>query len=54
MTINRNPLEIIFWDVHHGNAILIRTPNSKTIIQHLGVGDYSENSIMDSNLLQSI
>jgi len=38
-------LKIIFWDVQHGNAIFIKTPNNKNIIQDLGVGDYSEGSI---------
>ena len=30
------------WDVKHGNAIYIRTPNEKHIVIDLGVGDYSE------------
>lgn len=30
------------WDVKHGNAIYIRTPNNKHIVIDLGVGDYSE------------
>jgi len=32
------------WDVKHGNAIYIRTPNNKTIVIDLGRGDYSEDS----------
>jgi len=47
---NRNPLEIIIWDVQHGNAILIKTPNGKSLIHDIGVGDYSENSISFSPL----
>ncbi len=39
-----NTLEIIIWDVQHGNAILIKTPNKKIIIQDIGIGDYSEKS----------
>lgn len=38
-----NTLELIIWDVQHGNAILIKTPNKKIIIQDIGIGDYSEN-----------
>lgn len=30
------------WDVKHGNAIYIKTPNEKHIVIDLGVGDYSE------------
>lgn len=30
------------WDVKHGNAIYIKTPNDKHIVIDLGVGDYSE------------
>ncbi|UCS95231.1 hypothetical protein KZP23_09580 [Echinicola marina] len=30
------------WDVKHGNAIYIRTPNDKHLVFDLGVGDYSE------------
>ena len=33
---NQNALEIIIWDVQHGNAILIKTPNGKNIIQDIG------------------
>lgn len=47
---NKKLLEIVFWDVQHGNAIYIKTPNDKTIIQDLGVGNYSESSINFSPL----
>lgn len=30
-----NTLEIIIWDVQHGNAILIKTPNKKIIFKIL-------------------
>ncbi len=29
------------WDVQHGNAIYINTPNNKHIVINLGVGEYS-------------
>lgn len=32
------------WDVKHGNAIYVRTPNDKNIVIDLGRGDYSEKS----------
>lgn len=32
------------WDVKHGNAIYVRTPNDKHMVFDLGRGDYSENS----------
>jgi len=32
------------WDVKHGNAIFVRTPDNKNLVYDLGRGDYSENS----------
>lgn len=37
-------VEMIFWDVQHGNATYIRTPNNKHIVIDLGMGDYSGNN----------
>ncbi|GAA3984601.1 hypothetical protein GCM10022246_40430 [Pedobacter ginsengiterrae] len=37
-------VKIRIWDVKHGNAIFIRTPNNKHLVYDLGRGDYSENS----------
>lgn len=34
-------VEMIFWDVQHGNAVFIRTPNNRVIVIDLGIGDYS-------------
>ncbi|ODS37411.1 MAG: hypothetical protein A7316_09440 [Candidatus Altiarchaeales archaeon WOR_SM1_86-2] len=31
-------LEIVFWDVQHGSATYIKTPNGKHIVQDLGTG----------------
>lgn len=37
-------VEIITWDVQHGDAILIKTPNDKVIVIDLGIGSFqSEN-----------
>lgn len=35
-----NSLEMVFWDVQHGNATYIRTPSQKHIVLDLGVGSY--------------
>lgn len=43
-------LEIVFWDVQHGNATYIKTPNGKHIVQDLGTGSYNENNISFSPL----
>ncbi|KRB55492.1 ComEC/Rec2 family competence protein [Flavobacterium sp. Root186] len=37
-------LKVRVWDVKHGNAIFVRTPNNKNLVYDLGRGDYSENS----------
>lgn len=34
-------LEMIVWDVQHGNAIYVKTPNNKHLVFDLGIGDYS-------------
>lgn len=33
-------LDIIFWDVQHGNAAYLNTPNGKTFVIDLGVGSF--------------
>lgn len=33
-------LEFVFWDVQHGSATYIKTPNGKHIVQDLGTGSY--------------
>lgn len=35
-------LVIVVWDVQHGNAIFIKTPNNKYIVIDMGVGNYSK------------
>ena len=35
-------LEIRIWDVQHGNAVYIKTPNGKHIVQDLGIGCLKE------------
>lgn len=34
-------VEMIVWDVQHGNAIYVKTPNNKNLVFDLGIGDYS-------------
>lgn len=36
-------LEFVFWDVQHGNACYIHTPNGRHMVIDLGTGSYSEN-----------
>lgn len=32
---------MIVWDVQHGNAIYVKTPNNKHLVFDLGIGGYS-------------
>ena len=43
--MNNKPLTLKFWDVQHGHAIYIKTPNNKHIVIDLGTG----RKINDSN-----
>lgn len=36
-------LEFVFWDVQHGNACYIKTPNDRHIVVDLGIGSYGTN-----------
>lgn len=45
------PLEIVIWDVQHGSASYIKTPNNRHIVQDLGTGSYGENNKDFSPLL---
>lgn len=42
---------VVFWDVQHGNAVYIRTPNNRHIVIDLGVGSYGKNNLTFSPLL---
>jgi len=33
--------QVVFWDVQHGNAVYINTPNNRHIVIDLGIGSYS-------------
>lgn len=44
-------LEIVIWDVQHGNATYIKTPDGKHFVQDLGTGSYGENRSEFSPLL---
>lgn len=34
-------VELVIWDVQHGNAAYIKSPNGRHIVIDLGIGDYS-------------
>lgn len=44
-------LQVIFWDVQHGNAVYVRTPNDRHIVIDLGVGSWDDNNTIFSPLL---
>lgn len=44
-------LEFVFWDVQHGSATYIKTPNGKNIVIDLGIGSYSDSNFEFSPLL---
>jgi competence protein ComEC len=35
---------VIFWDVQHGHATYVKTPNGRHLVIDLGTGNYSENN----------
>lgn len=43
--------DFYFWDVQHGHACYINTPNNRHIVIDLGTGDYSDNDSEFSPLL---
>jgi competence protein ComEC len=45
------PLEVTFWDVQHGSASYIKTPNGKHIVYDLGTGSYRQRNSHFSPLL---
>ena len=44
-------LEMVFWDVQHGDAAYLKTPNNTHIVQDLGTGSYDRGSETFSPLL---
>lgn len=36
-------LEFVFWDVQHGHACYVKTPNNRHMVVDLGIGSYTEN-----------
>ena len=43
-------VEMVFWDVQHGHATYIKTPNNRHIVIDLGIGDYSSRDMTFSPL----
>ena len=39
-----NNLEITVWDVQHGNAIYMKTPNGRNVMFDIGTGSYDDGS----------
>ena len=44
-------VKIVFWDVQHGNASYIKSPNDRNIVIDLGTGSYANNDQIFSPLL---
>lgn len=44
-------VEMVFWDVQHGHATYIKTPNGRHIVIDLGIGSYDDNNKAFSPLL---
>ena len=44
-------LEVVFWDVQHGSAAYIKTPNDIHIVQDLGTGSLDNGDSSFSPLL---
>src|SRR5690242_15012967 len=44
-------VEIVFWDVQHGHATYIKSPNGRHIVIDLGIGSYDDNNQTFSPLL---
>jgi len=42
---------VVFWDVQHGNAVYINTPNDRHIVIDLGTGSYEKSDFEFSPLL---
>jgi len=45
-----NQVEMVFWDVQHGHATYIKSPNGRHIVIDLGTGQYSKNNLTFSPL----
>ena len=44
-------VEVVFWDVQHGNASYIKSPNDRHVVIDLGTGSYANNDQIFSPLL---
>ena len=45
-----NQVEMVFWDVQHGHATYVKSPNDRHIVIDLGTGQYSKNNLIFSPL----
>jgi beta-lactamase superfamily II metal-dependent hydrolase len=48
--ITNSFVEMVFWDVQHGHATYIKSPNNKHIVVDLGIGSYDDNNTLFSPL----
>lgn len=44
-------VQMVFWDVQHGHATYIKSPNGRHIVVDLGIGSYDDNNTNFSPLL---
>ncbi|MGN6492894.1 MAG: ComEC/Rec2 family competence protein [Agriterribacter sp.] len=49
--ITNSWVEMVFWDVQHGHATYIKSPNGKHIVVDLGIGSHDDNNTAFSPLL---
>ncbi len=38
-------LQFVMWDVQHGHATYIKTPNGRHMVIDLGIGSYAQNAV---------
>jgi len=46
-----NQVEMVMWDVQHGHATYVKSPNKRHIVVDLGIGSYDDNNTTFSPLL---
>lgn len=50
--ITNSYVSMVFWDVQHGHATYVKSPNGKHIVVDLGIGSHDDNNQAFSPLLQ--
>lgn len=49
--ITNSWVEMVFWDVQHGHATYVKSPNGKHIVVDLGIGSHDDNNTAFSPLM---